>query len=250
MGKNNNQYSVYDIEAQIIETWNTRLQGCVKRTSQKQVLDGIKKMCDSSKSISQATLSRWMHVGEPQKGYPKGLPDYINMRLLADYFGVSVGYLTGETDNSSFLMQDACEYTGLEEATLRTIRDSLNIQDSVGSYPYRHAVDRLFASPELLTFLSAFLELEDAVQSLQEPFKQLKNELGSARFEKALEAYAGPNDYLTDESMPHQLRSDCSAIDVAIDTQHDLSYEVKVARYELNEAFENLIESIFPRLSM
>jgi len=36
-------------------------------------------------------------------------------------------------------------------------------------------------------------------------------------------------------------------IDSAIDKQYNLSYTIKIARYELHEAFESLIESLYPR---
>ena len=40
---------------------------------------------------------------------------------MADFFGVSVGYLIGETDYESFEMEKVCEFLGLEEETVKAI---------------------------------------------------------------------------------------------------------------------------------
>ena len=36
-------------------------------------------------------------------------------------------------------------------------------------------------------------------------------------------------------------------LDSAIDKEYNLSYAIKIARYELHESYESLIESLYPR---
>ena len=43
--------------------------------------------------------------------------------ILADFFGVDVGYLTGETDEHSFDMDHACAYIGLNHNAIQAIRE-------------------------------------------------------------------------------------------------------------------------------
>lgn len=41
---------------------------------------------------------------------------------LAEFFNVSVGYLTGETDHESFEMENVCAFLGLEENGVKAIK--------------------------------------------------------------------------------------------------------------------------------
>ena len=71
---------------------------------------------------TQANISRWLRVGSKiENGKTIGFPSYETMSNLADFFGVSVGYLIGETDYESFEMEKVCEFLGLEEETVKAI---------------------------------------------------------------------------------------------------------------------------------
>lgn len=75
---------------------------------------------------TQANVSRWLGVGRVIKkdGTPKeiGFPSYENMLNIANFFGVTVGYLTGETDFETFEMEKACEQIGIDEDTGKAIK--------------------------------------------------------------------------------------------------------------------------------
>ena len=44
------------------------------------------------------------------------------MATIADFFGVDVGYLTGETDEKTYAMSHACAFTGLSSSSITAIR--------------------------------------------------------------------------------------------------------------------------------
>lgn len=46
-----------------------------------------------------------------------GFPSYESMLNIADFFGVTVGYLTGETDFEKFDMEKACQTIGIDKET-------------------------------------------------------------------------------------------------------------------------------------
>lgn len=75
---------------------------------------------------TQANVSRWLGVGRMIKkdGTPKaiGFPSYENMLNIADFFDVTVGYLTGETDFETFEMEKACKQIGIDEDTGKAIK--------------------------------------------------------------------------------------------------------------------------------
>ena len=74
--------------------------------------------------------------------------------------------------------------------------------------------------------------------------------IGKERLDEAFTFYNSPIDYEHDPHAPKLKPEQYEAmgmIDSAIDKQYGLSYTIKIARYELHEAFEALIESLYPR---
>ncbi|WP_129864181.1 XRE family transcriptional regulator [Bifidobacterium pseudolongum] len=71
----------------------------------------------------QKDVSRWLNTGNRTTSGVIGFPKYETMSILADFFGVDVGYLTGETDERSFDMAHACEYIGLNHNAIQAIRE-------------------------------------------------------------------------------------------------------------------------------
>ena len=74
--------------------------------------------------------------------------------------------------------------------------------------------------------------------------------MGKSVLDEAFTFYNSPIDYEHDPHAPKLKPEQYEAmgmIDSAIDKQYGLSYTIKIARYELHEAFEALIESLYPR---
>ncbi len=87
-----------DIERDKAQCWCNRLHKLMKEKNytQKSFLKEYKEKYGGG---TQANISRWLRVGSKiENGKTIGFPSYETMSNLADFFGVSVGYLIGETD--------------------------------------------------------------------------------------------------------------------------------------------------------
>ena len=94
-----------DIEHDKAQGWCNRLHKLMKEKNytQKSFLKEYKEKYGGG---TQANISRWLRVGSKiENGKTIGFPSYETMSNLADFFGVSVGYLIGETDYESFEME-------------------------------------------------------------------------------------------------------------------------------------------------
>ena len=108
-----------DIEHNKAQCWCNRLHKLMKEKNytQKSFLKEYKGKYGGG---TQANISRWLRVGSKiENGKTIGFPSYETMSNLADFFGVSVGYLIGETDYESFEMEKVCEFLGLEEEIVK-----------------------------------------------------------------------------------------------------------------------------------
>lgn len=87
----------------------------------------LKEYKDKYKGGTQANVSRWLRVGNTiKKGdvvKTIGFPSYENMVNIAEFFGVTIGYLTGETDYESFEMEKSCQFLGIDEETCKSIKN-------------------------------------------------------------------------------------------------------------------------------
>lgn len=104
------------------QCWCNRLYKLMKEKNytQKSFLKEYKEKYGGG---TQANISRWLRVGSKiENGKTIGFPSYETMSNLADFFGVSVGYLIGETDYESFEMEKVCKFLGLEEETVKAIK--------------------------------------------------------------------------------------------------------------------------------
>ena len=111
-----------DIKCDRAQCWCRRLNKLMKERNytQKTFLKEYKEKYGGG---TQANISRWLRVGSKIKnGKTIGFPSYETMSNLADFFGVSVCYLTGEIDYESFEMKKVCEFLGLEEETVKAIK--------------------------------------------------------------------------------------------------------------------------------
>lgn len=105
-----------NIVERVAKTWNKRLEELikVKGYSQKEF---AKKYKEKYGTGNQADVSRWLRVGfEATKTEIIGFTSCNAMKRIADFFGVTVGYLTGETDYKTFEMERACDFLGIDES--------------------------------------------------------------------------------------------------------------------------------------
>lgn len=116
------KYIMNDIKSEREKYWCSRLSKLMKKKNYTQKTF-LKEYREKYGGGTQANISRWLRVGSRiENGKTIGFPSYETMLNLADFFGVSVGYLTGETDYESFEMEKTCEFLGLEEDAVKAIK--------------------------------------------------------------------------------------------------------------------------------
>lgn len=102
--------------------WRTRLKQCMDERGLTQ-LDFVRALNRQYfTKFHQKDVSRWLNTGNRTSSGEIGFPKYKTMATIADFFGVDVGYLTGETDEKTYAMSHACAFTGLSSSSIAAIQ--------------------------------------------------------------------------------------------------------------------------------
>lgn len=117
-----------DLQKAKANIWNERLKKCMDTHSltQMSLAESLSRKYNTKKEITQKTISRWLNVGSKIKGGIIGFPKFDAIVLIADFFNVDIGYLMGETDEDSFLIDDVCSFMGLKSESIKSIRGVTN----------------------------------------------------------------------------------------------------------------------------
>lgn len=176
--------------------------------------------------------------------------------MLADFFGVDVGYLLGETDYSTFEMEKAVKYLGLDEKAIGHIRLATRIESSFSSVHMlpdeaRDIISRFISSKGFFGLVMALKEFD---RIYNEPDLQQKLQEGLEK-RHSKEVLAKAMEFEPDEHEGEQ-------VDVALreayldwqDAQDELyidsmDREVLVAamRYRLSQSFEEILNELYPK---
>lgn len=193
--------------------WRIRLKKCMnaERYTQASLAEALNNKYGTC--YDQKSVSRWLNTGAKTKNGEVGFPKYENMLLIADFFGVDIGYLTGETDEDLFTLEQACSYMGLNSEAIKAIRGitSPEKEDSWMHQDMRISFNMFLSANKLPDFFHALYDL-----------------------------------YLISKSSSRTKEHVFENIDRAIDLMRESEYAGKIARYELNEALILLINEVFP----
>ena len=178
-----------DIEHDKAQCWCNRLHKLMKEKNytQKSFLKEYKEKYGGG---TQANISRWLRVGSKiENGKTIGFPSYETMSNLADFFGVSVGYLIGETDYESFEMEKVCEFLGLEEETVKAIigitsGENMSIGANSMCSEYKSAFRYILTASSFPVFIKEVREYAENVYRLKHPIKYM--DIVSAKMRKDL----------------------------------------------------------------
>lgn len=178
-----------DIEYNRAQCWCSRLHKLMKEKNytQKSFLKEYKEKYGGG---TQANISRWLRVGSKiENGKTIGFPSYETMSNLADFFGVSVGYLIGETDYESFEMEKVCEFLGLEEETVKAIigitsGENMGIGANSMCSEYKSAFRYILTASSFPVFIKEAREYAENVYRLKHPIKYM--DIVSAKMRKDL----------------------------------------------------------------
>lgn len=172
------KYTMNDINNDRAKCWCNRLSKMMKERNytQKTFLKEYKEKYGGG---TQANISRWLRVGNKiENGKTIGFPSYETMLNLADFFGVSVGYLTGETDYESFEMEKACEFLGLEEDGVKAIKGITSGErvDFFGKYmahEYRSVLRYILTASSFTAFIKEAREYAENVYRQKHPISYM-----------------------------------------------------------------------------
>ena len=201
-----------DLSIRKAKYWKTRLKECMDADKYTQASFAEALNNRYGTSYGQKDVSRWLHAGDKIKKGEVGFPKYDTMVLIADFFNVDIGYLTGETDEDTFSLDKACSYMGLNGEAIKAIREITRpeYQSSFFSKYRRDAFNKVLSAKGFPSFFTSLYDLYQTSISPKEENRVFEN------------------------------------LDRAIDYMRDLDYQSKIERYELNEALVVLINEIFP----
>lgn len=196
-------------------------------------------------------------VGKQISNYEKGIttPPIDVLFRLCKIFKCELGYILGEEDYSQGTKIETIihEKTGLSIESMNTIKiiTSTNrsaIEWGCQSEKYRRIVNLLLSSSGFLALIGSLGDLDDHYTASRSVADHLHEKHDEQLLNEAMDCYTSTTDYLHDadnEKPKKELAEAIIEIDAAIDRQHDLSFLVKVARYDLLKTFEALIDEIY-----
>lgn len=210
--------------------------------------------------LSQTELGKKIGVvGKQISNYEKGklVPPIDILFKLCDVFCCELGYLLGEPDYSEGTKLETAmtQNIGLNIGALSNIRkitgtEKQCLRFGMESEAYRNILNSLLSSPQFINFIECLRDLDIAVADYEDVFRIIEEKIGGKYLDEAFETYNSSIDYEyasnASELKPEQ-REAINMVEEGIDKQSHLSRSIKIARYELHEAFEALIESIYPR---
>ncbi len=208
--------------------------------SQKQLGDKL--------NITGKQVSKYEH-GDP-------IPPMDILLKLCDVFECEFGYILGEKQYSKGSRLQTAIHDELNlsvESTIAikmitgTSRRSLSFGNE--SEKYTRILNNLLSSPLFPCFIEAVGILDDYTIKKKTIFSVLKEKYGEDIFEQAWNIHFSSVDYEHNDELflSAELCEAIKEIRAAEDDSCDLSYNVKVARYELKEILDELILDLYPR---
>lgn len=158
--------------------WCSRLNNLMKKNGYTQETF-LKEYKSRYGGGTQANVSRWLHVGSRRQkdsiAKTIGFPSYENMLNIADFFGVTIGYLTGETDFETFEMEKACQFIGIDEDTGKALKAIVSGESikPFGKYESKEisaVIKYLFTSASFPTFIKGIREYAENIYYQKHPY--------------------------------------------------------------------------------
>lgn len=248
-----------DVVDMVGSTWNKRLSRLIEANykSRKEFVVAYKERYGTGNA---ADASRWVNVGsKAAKDEVIGFPSYDTMRRIADFFGVTVGYLTGETDYNTFEMERACEYLGIDQSAGEAI---LRITKLIGAtrfekyekVNYGKALSQFLAAENLEEFIGGICQYAEAAYQQAHPIDHMNSTRISNIKPEVLDLAIEYKNICYEEAIEQQIELTNEVIDAIhiindaeekdYSQQFRLEQNMKLAKYDLQERYFHLIEEI------
>lgn len=248
-----------DVVSKVSSVWNERLSNLIddRYGSRKAFVEAYKETYGVGNA---ADASRWVNVGgKASKDEIIGFPSYDTMRRIADFFGVTVGYLTGETDYYSFEMERACSYLGIDQSAGFAIERITKLKgmsrfERYEKENYGSALCYLLAADRLEDFIGGICQYAEAAFLQAHPIDYMNSPEIQAIKPEVLELAIKYKDIYCEEEVddPTELTDEVIQAKHILNEAEDKDYSqpfilernVKLARYDLQERYFRLIEEI------
>jgi len=256
-----------NIKSNRAKCWCSRLNKMMKERNytQKTFLKEYKEKYGGG---TQANISRWLRVGSKiANGKTIGFPSYETMLNLADFFGVSVGYLTGETDYESFEMEKACEFLGLEEDGVKAIKgitsgECVNRFEKNMVHEYTSVLRYILTARSFNAFIKEAREYAESVYRQKHPISYMDRAAAKIKKDVLEQAYqcmeyqciaddeCGVIDDFKENNIEptEELLEAIKTLKVAQDSDYNeeqnREQRVKLSEYELQKIYFELIKEL------
>ena len=215
------------------------------------------------RKLSQKKLGDTIGVsGKQISNYEKGIlfPPLDILTKLCGVFDCELGYLLGEEDYSegSKFLTEVQKRLGLDTNSMKMIMyitgSSSNCYHlGIESEENRIILNKFLSAEKYREFFRCLADMEDAYVLSTDTGIDLEKKYSKEQITEALKVMnsefdytMGPNALNPDDEICKIINDIEDDIDRERELQEHREYKMKVARYELNKAFERLIDSIYP----
>lgn len=261
--------SIFDAKA---AKWYERIQTCFKRYKDDEGERGGSRKVSQSElvrrmeskypkepgrpSLTQVNISRWLSFGGTGKR-ETSMPSMEVAIMLADFFGVDVGYLLGETNYKTFEAEDAANYLGLSESAIEHIRLATRLETAfrtVQMLPEEagKTVSALLSSKGFYGLVKAMKEMDEVYNGpdiQKKQFDELEKRHGAEALTQAIDLELNPDEH-KEEEIDEKVKAAYADFQEALDQSYSADMgkqiSVKAQRYELIRAFSNIVEELYP----
>lgn len=203
--------------------------------------------------LTQDKLGKLLYVtGKQVSNYEKGnpLPSLETLLKMSELFHCELGYLLGEESykDRSKLNTAICESLGITSKAVESLRTATQSGLTQELAERQRAISRFFESPYFGEFLDCLVDAA-AVSNQLETYtasvhQKMVDRYGEERAEKALMFFMPGVEIPVTDMDDAEIQEAKKEYDAAFDKVQSDEYHLKVARYELREAFELLIRNL------
>lgn len=209
---------------------------------------------------SQKTLGDKLGVsGKQISNYESGtlMPPMDILIKMCEVFECELGFILNEESyaDGTKLMTAIRDKLGLDATSVGAITHITGREKSCVNFGYesennRRILNMFLSSSAFGYFYECLSDLDRMVEERKKVWDELESKYSKELLAQAFTYYNSTTDYFHDpdaEKLDAIMYEIMWAIDGAIGKDCDSTYPIKVARYELNEAFGEVINSIYPK---
>lgn len=208
----------------------------------------------SQEQLGQKIGTTYKQISNYENG--KLIPPMDILLKLCDIFNCELGYILGEDEyNAGTKLDTIIEHSlGLNTSSTKALqyitgknRNCLNF--GYESNTYRQILNNLLCDPAFSHLLESLYELDSCIKHKERMFVELEKKYGKEVLATAFECYNSTTDYLCDQNAKklddiyYEAMID---IETFLSKEYDISFSIKINRYNVRESFERLIDSLYP----